>query len=162
MECAEAIGLDETYLKKIEEQNRLREEIAKRKSERRQITYTYNEQREPERRIIEKNADNQRKPVREIPRGQPRVQTREPAQNDSRHPRDRNYPRERSNIRERINLREFARDRDTYQRMTSPGIRTSSSSQQSRQTNPSSSNNKVPTTPPYDSMDMKKAKVKAY
>lgn len=31
IECAKAIGLDEEYLKKIEEQNRLREEVARRK-----------------------------------------------------------------------------------------------------------------------------------
>lgn len=36
MECAEAIGLDEEYLKKIEEQKRLREEFARKRSEKRQ------------------------------------------------------------------------------------------------------------------------------
>lgn len=39
IECARAIGLDDEYLKKIEEQNRLREEIMRKKNQHRKKTY---------------------------------------------------------------------------------------------------------------------------
>uniref|UniRef100_A0A915D6G3 RRM domain-containing protein n=1 Tax=Ditylenchus dipsaci TaxID=166011 RepID=A0A915D6G3_9BILA len=39
IECAQAIGLDEEYLKKIEQQKQAREEIAKRKNQRRRENY---------------------------------------------------------------------------------------------------------------------------
>lgn len=40
IECAEAIGLDGEYLRKVAEQKRLREEVAKRKSQKRQENFS--------------------------------------------------------------------------------------------------------------------------
>ncbi|KAI1720694.1 hypothetical protein DdX_04937 [Ditylenchus destructor] len=58
IECAQAIGLDEEYLKKIEEQKKMREEIAKRKSQRRQENYNQKKEGNEGRRQIAMNRDS--------------------------------------------------------------------------------------------------------
>lgn len=42
IECAEAIGLDEEYVKKIEQQKKLREEVAQRKKKHREEHFVQN------------------------------------------------------------------------------------------------------------------------
>ncbi|KAI1719446.1 hypothetical protein Ddc_08658 [Ditylenchus destructor] len=58
IECAQAIGLDEEYLKKIEEQKKMREEIAKRKSQRRQENFIQKKEGNEGRRQIAMDRDS--------------------------------------------------------------------------------------------------------
>ena len=57
IECAKAIGLDEGYLKKIEEQNRLREEIMRRKTQHRKETAKERTQKQQSKGLTESKAE---------------------------------------------------------------------------------------------------------
>lgn len=171
--------MDEEYLKKVEEQKKLREEIARRKSERRQITYARVEETrpstQPETRRTDRNRFNERpsdfdrrrrldRPERDLPSRQPSRVHREV--DEPRH-RDREYTRDRSKLREeKTDLRDFARDRDTRQRMTSPGlVHINPQRLQQRMDDKAAAKSLIMKTTKQettDSSEMKKAKLKAY
>jgi hypothetical protein len=146
--------LDADYLKKVEEQKRLREEIARRKSERRQQTYGKTEESQLA-NTSKRNEDRYRN--RQETEGRPRGPRRldrmdreRPGRPYERDARDRQRETERDQFR-----------RDLRQHEDQPKYTSNKIFLNDHKLFPTSATNSIEPASP-DSADMKKSKLKAY